>query len=144
MDIFDFDFLEDLLASSDDEVSPNPPLNRGSSVTDDSLSSGSPPSSSCISGDTLTTPSTLSASALVFTPRASCSLILPANSSHEEDQGSTPKTFKNGRLRKASMKRRRNCSYCKRKGFDAAMYGSHTLRNPQNDDLMCPTLTSIL
>ena len=35
---------------------------------------------------------------------------------------------------------KRACSYCKRKGFDSVSMSTHTLRNPQNSEIICPFL----
>lgn len=44
-------------------------------------------------------------------------------------------------LRKGS---KRCCQYCLKKGFDAAQYGSHSMRHPRNQQLICPILLSNL
>ncbi len=55
-----------------------------------------------------------------------------------------PTSKRNRRCRSRRNSVKRCCQHCLRKNFDAAQYGSHSMRHPKTQDLICPVLLSNL
>ena len=78
---------------------------------------------------------TLNVNAPIFYPSTT-------NSVSSDQNSNTSKQPKKNNSRR--WKSKRICDYCKRKGEKPSMFFSHTLRNPETCELICPTLLSKL
>lgn len=85
--------------------------------------------------DDASKPASLNINAPIFVPKSKTA------KPSEDEQSASP----NQQRKRAKSKRRnklsfRNCSYCQRKGYDAIMASTHTMRNPQTSEIICPFL----
>ena len=80
-------------------------------------------------------PTNLNVNAPIFVPKS------PTKSSNRpQPENQSPPRRRPKSKRRGSGSSLRSCQYCKRKGFDEIMVATHTLRNPQTSEIICPQL----
>lgn len=85
------------------------------------------------SSDDTNQPGSLNVNAPIFVPKSS------TTKPSENEYPPSPQQRKKTKSKRRN-KLTRNCQYCQRKGLDAVMVSTHTMRNPQTSEIICPFL----